>query len=550
MDSVIRCSTCGWHNSSAVLPLPLSVSLFHINDESVQSLPNTCVGNNVIQPFHSQVLRHTGRRNEFPTHLGDHTEQFVANHHIFWWMPAQLNHEFFDFAQNLATIPFVLGPVLSCPKVFGHHHRMPALIADELQGMHGGIERGKGNIGIGTSNLHVLKTTHISQHVTHHLLSLFEQLICKPPITTTDLSTSSSSWLGILAARGCSSSWRTLSSNCRRASRSCATSAFTSCKAASIFPDNRVSMSPMPLANSSRIIILKAAIVAALISTLLTGSHTSRTRTCGSICEGGTLVDARACDSRSGVPSGADRLVEGGMSSSMQSINLRKPFSKSTVKSCQFAPAWVASPMLFACLYFSNLSQALEPTFFGFSICTMILVSAFFKARACSWDNGITNHVTKQKREKPTQPTWAHLSQEINLSQVFMSEILNNCRILPAGPISSDSYMSHDTPKRNVAIRCVDLESPGTMSLASALDGLPPGPQVHAAFPGNSTPMTWKLGDPPAKILTMWNGVVRQRSKTLWKIYNCSLWNLQSTRPHAQPTLIRSFSYLCVYLNF
>ena len=38
------------------------------------------------------------------------------------------------------------------------------------------------------------------------------------PITSTDLSTSPSAWLSILVAQGCSSSRRTLSSNCRRAS--------------------------------------------------------------------------------------------------------------------------------------------------------------------------------------------------------------------------------------------------------------------------------------------------------------------------------------------
>ena len=54
-----------------------------------------------------------------------------------------------------------------------------------------------------------------------------------------------------------------------RASRSCATSDLTSCKAVSILPNKRDSISFMPLVNSSRIIILKAAIVAALISTLV-----------------------------------------------------------------------------------------------------------------------------------------------------------------------------------------------------------------------------------------------------------------------------------------
>lgn len=80
--------------------------------------------------------------------------------------------------------------------------------------------------------------------------------------------------------------------------------------------------------------------------------------------------------------------------------------------------------MLFACLYFSNLFQTFDLTFFGPSICTMILVSAFCKASTCCWDNGITNSVTKPKRENRAE----NLEPKKNLEQLefeFLSAIVH-----------------------------------------------------------------------------------------------------------------------------
>ena len=57
--------------------------------------------------------------------------------------------------------------------------------------------------------------------------------------------------------------------------------------------------------------------------------------------------------------------AEGGTPSSMESATLRIFFSKSTENLHQ---PWVASPIIFVCLYFSNLSQAFDPIFRGLSI--------------------------------------------------------------------------------------------------------------------------------------------------------------------------------------
>ena len=88
MDSVIRCTTCRWRNSSAVLLLLIAASLVHVTYESIQSLPNCCIRDTIIQPFHHQILWHTGRRNEFPIHLRDHMGHRSQNPYFDFWLCA------------------------------------------------------------------------------------------------------------------------------------------------------------------------------------------------------------------------------------------------------------------------------------------------------------------------------------------------------------------------------------------------------------------------------------------------------------------------------
>ena len=102
--------------------------------------------------------------------------------------------------------------------------------------------------------------------------------------------------------------------------------------------------------------------VAALISTLLMGSNASGTTSWGTNCVGWNF--ARAYASQSGVPSGAEGFVDHVMVSSPASTIFMSFFSKSPLKSCKFVEVPMAFAMVVACLYFSNLSHALEPTFF------------------------------------------------------------------------------------------------------------------------------------------------------------------------------------------
>ena len=144
-------------------------------------------------------------------------------------------------------------------------------------------------------------------------------------------------------------------------------------------------MSMKPCWFSQCIMACKAEMVAALISTFVTGSVLSGTKVLGTISVLGLLL--RLCVSLSGVPSEAALFMHW------------DPFNccykkwgifgyKSPDKSCQFAPFGMASPIVSGPLYISKRSCALVLGFFGSSCWKLKAVSGGFNAEICACESG------------------------------------------------------------------------------------------------------------------------------------------------------------------
>ena len=144
-------------------------------------------------------------------------------------------------------------------------------------------------------------------------------------------------------------------------------------------------MSMKPCWFSLCIMACKAEMVAALISTFVTGSVLSGTKVLGTISVLGLLL--RLCVSLSGVPSEAALFMHW------------DPFNccykkwgifgyKSPDKSCQFAPFGMASPIVSGPLYISKRSCALVLGFFGSSCWKLKAVSGGFNAEICVCESG------------------------------------------------------------------------------------------------------------------------------------------------------------------
>ena len=147
--------------------------------------------------------------------------------------------------------------------------------------------------------------------------------------------------------------------------------------------------------------------VAALISTLLVSTFALEEAAKATLSKEQGVTSfatfARADASRSGVLSSAPLLLPVPLNSSMVGVIVNNPFSKSPARSCQFAPAAVASPMVWLPLYFSKRWFALLPGVFGLSPWYLIVVLGFFKAIFRSADNGISRLQGSPKRNPRTK---------------------------------------------------------------------------------------------------------------------------------------------------
>ena len=373
------------HKLSVNTPFAI-VSLLHLLHEGLHCLTNRSPRHSVMQPWKLTIFVDRSYHQVLSRDTSTHLEQLVIHFDILCPDTTNFNHEFFDFADNFATHPFWARAIFSSPKIARLHDRVVPLGSDKL---HCFFE-----VFWGVSCLEPAISTSRKPSIS----SSMSRTICSassrssatnPPITIIDLSTTSASGIAMFVFTCFVSNCWILSSNCCRASRSDAISFRSSPTEASILLATIVSISAIPCLNSSRIMARSAAMVLTLISTLLMGSNDSGTRTWGTNCVGWNFE--RACASRSGVPSGAERFVDDVMAAFPASTIFIYPLSKSALTSCQFAECPIASAMVVACLYFSNLSHALEPAFLGFSIWIEIDVAPFLRAEIWSSDNGISN---------------------------------------------------------------------------------------------------------------------------------------------------------------
>ena len=97
------------------------------------------------------------------------------------------------------------------------------------------------------------------------------------------------------------------------------------------------------------------------------------------------------------------------LNSSTVGVIVNNPFSKSPARSCQFAPAAVASPMVWLALYFSKRWCALLPGVLGLSPWYLIVVFGFFKAIfLLSWQRhfALTRKSQKKSSHKASLEPW------------------------------------------------------------------------------------------------------------------------------------------------
>ena len=197
-------------------------------------------------------------------------------------------------------------------------------------------------------------------------------------ITTTDLSMSSMSALfGMFHVEMCAcSSLATRSSSCCRVSFSLSKACCKWNNFSSIFCDNLCSSSCIPFEFFSRMTTRKAAIVAGHISTFDTGSYISVVKTVGANSE--VCAFDLASASLSGLPSGAGLLTALDAYTSMSlSTNFMNPFSKSELRSPQFAFNFLIQPVFLLICIFCIFPKLSNLAFFGFQLGTRLLCHHF-----------------------------------------------------------------------------------------------------------------------------------------------------------------------------
>ena len=187
---------------------------------------------------------------------GPPPETLVAGNDIHWCNPLQFNQILFDFAHNFASRPFCSRSIFWCPKLvlwtvaFFFCERMN-FMASPGESKHARAKGG--STSIMSTSLYPLIPTIISWTKASASANDFST---KPPTTTTDLSTSSSSkfWGACFPCSPifCCSRWLNRSSSCWRATFSAPSSSLISPMAVLNFAEKRCSISTMPYLISSR----------------------------------------------------------------------------------------------------------------------------------------------------------------------------------------------------------------------------------------------------------------------------------------------------------